>query len=420
MRGIALMALCMLIAGAPSEAQTSTPGPTPEPEGKHSGAPLGQFTAGPFIITPTFRLGTLAVDTNVQYRRERTADFVASGGPGLDIALPFLDHWKLDLRGSSEYFYFHETRELRRWTGGGDASLFWKSTGTEASFSARLNRDFSRPNFEVDTRVVTDQRFLGANFQRDLGRLTLALDANLAATRVQEGQEFRGADLTISLSVDRYRGGAELRYRLTPVSSLLIEGGYEESHFPNAALRNFSEQNAGLGIRTTGLLDGRATAGVRRTRLMQGTAEKTQPYFRADLTQRLGRRLSLAERYTHESAVSAFATDGDLPTFERRSLDVMLSIEITRRIDMRLGGARDRTVSNGFVAVVLDDGTTGRAKRDDVSYVGRADVGMRLGRARTSIFVSYTTRESQFFSDFGIQGFQAGARVEYSPQQGSR
>ena len=298
--------------------------------------------------------------------------------------------------------------------------MFWKSTGTEASFSARLNRDFSRPNFEVDTRVVTDQRFLGANFQRDLGRLTLALDANLAATRVQEGQEFRGADLTISLSVDRYRGGAELRYRLTPVSSLLIEGGYEESHFPNAALRNFSEQNAGLGIRTTGLLDGRATAGVRRTRLMQGTAEKTQPYFRADLTQRLGRRLSLAERYTHESAVSAFATDGDLPTFERRSLDVMLSIEITRRIDMRLGGARDRTVSNGFVAVVLDDGTTGRAKRDDVSYVGRADVGMRLGRARTSIFVSYTTRESQFFSDFGIQGFQAGARVEYSPQQGSR
>ncbi len=158
---------------------------------------------------------------------------------------------------------------------------------------------------------------------------------------------------------------------------------------------------------------------MRRTELLRGTAEKTQPYFRADLRQQLGRRFALTERYTHESAVSAFATDGDLPTFERRSLDVMLAIEITRRIDMRFGGARDRTVSDGLVAVVLDDGTTGRAKRDDVSYVARADVGMRLGRARTSIFVSYTTRESLFFSDFGIQGFQAGARVEYAPQ-GSR
>jgi hypothetical protein len=419
MRRAAITVLIVAISSVVSEAQTTNPASKPQTEDKHSGAPLGQFTAGPFIVTPTFRIGTLAVDTNVGYTRDRTADFVASGGPGLDIALPFLDHWKLDLRGSSEYFYFHETRELRRWTGGGDASLFWKTTGTEASFSARVNRDFSRPNFEVDTRVATDQRFLGADFQRDLGRLTLALNAYYSATRVQEGQEFRGTDLFASLTVDRYRGGAELRYRVTPVSSLLFEGGYEETHFPNAAIRNFSEQNAGVGILTTGLLDGRATAGVRRTRLLQGTAEKTQPYFRADLRQQLGRRFALTERYTHESAVSAFATDGDLPTFERRSLDVLLAIEITRRIDMRLGGGRDRTVSNGLVTVILDDGTAGSAKRDDVSYVGRADIGMRLGRARTSIFVSYTTRESLFFSDFGIQGFQAGARVEYAPQ-GSR
>ena len=417
MRRAAITVLIVAISSVESEAQTTNPAAKPQTGDKHSGAPLGQFTAGPFIVTPTFRIGTLAVDTNVQYLRERTADFVASGGPGLDIALPFLDHWKLDLRGSSEYFYFRKTRELRRWTGGGDASLFWKTTGTEASFSARLNRDFSRPNFEVDTRVATDQRFLGANFQRDLGRLTLALNAYYAASRVQEGQEFRGADLVASLTTDRYQAGSELRYRLTPVTALLFEGGYGETHFPNAVLRNFSEQNAGVGILTTGLLNGRATAGVRRTQLLQGTAEKTQPYFRADLTQRLGRRLALTERYTHESAVSAFATDGGLPTFERRSLDVMLSIEITRRIDMRLGGARDRTVSDGFVEVVLDDGTTARGKRDDVSYIGRADVGMRLGRARASIFVSYTTRESLFFSDFGIQGFQAGARVEYAPQE---
>ena len=419
MRIINALCISLVFLAGSSYAQTPDPAATPAPTDKHSGAPLGQFTAGPFIVTPTFRIGTLAVDTNVGYTRDRHADFVASGGPGLDIALPFLDHWKLDIQGTSEYFYFHRTKNLRRWTGGGAASLLWETTGTRASISARLFKDFSRPNFEVDTRVDTNQRFFGGDLERDLGRLTLKADVYYAATGVEPGQEFRGADLARALTVDIYQGGAEFRYRLTPITSLLVEGAYKETHFPNARVRNFAEENVGLGIRTNGLIDGRVTGGVRRTQLLEGDVVKTQPYFRGQLTQRLGRRFSLTERYSHESAVSAFASDGGLPTFERRSLDVELAITITKRIDMRLGGSRDRTVSDGLVVVIRDDGTTQTAKRDDLAYVGRADLGMRLGRARTSVFVSYTTRDSLFFSDFGIQGFQAGARVEYAPE-GSR
>ena len=416
MRGYFCLSVFLTLVGGSTYAQEPTPAASPEPDAKHSGAPLGQFTAGPFIVTPTFRIGTLAVDTNVQYQRERRADFVASAGPGLDIAVPFLDHWKLDLQGSSEYFYFKRTKELRRWTGGGTASLLWKTTGTRATLSTRLNRDFSRPNFEVDSRIATNQRFAEGNLERDLGRLTLALDVSYSAIRVAPGSEFRGADLETSLTLDRYHGGAELRYRLTPVSSMLVEVAYEESRFPHAVLRNFSQQNAGLGLLTTGLFKGRVTAGVRRTQLLQGNAEKIQPYLRGELTQQLGRRFKVAERYTHESSVSAFATDGSLPTFERRSLDVSLAIEITKRIDMRLGGARDRTVSDGLVRVVLDDGKTVTGKRDDTAYIGRADIGMRLGRARAALFASYTTRESLFFADFGITGLQMGARVEYAPR----
>ena len=421
MRSTVAAVLWMSSVAGLGEAQTANPRPQPasEPDAEHSGAPLGQFIAGPFVVTPTFRIGTLAVDTNVGYTRDRRADFVASGGPGLDIALPFLDHWKLDLQGSSEYFYFHRTKDLRRWAGGGSFSLFWETTGTRASLSTRLFKDFSRPNFEVDTRLASTQRFFGADLERDLGRLTLRTDVYYAATRVDPGQEFRGADLFRALTIDTYQGGAEFRYRLTPITSLLVEGAYKETHFPNASVRNFSEENVGLGIRTDGLIDGRVTGGVRRTQLLEGGVVKTQPYFRGNLTQRLGGRFTLNETYTHESTVSAFASDGGLPTFERRSLDLELTIMITRRIDMRIGGSRDRTISDGFVSVVLDDGTTQTGKRDDLAYVGRADIGMRLGRARTSIFVSYTTRDSQFFSDFGIQGFQAGARVEYAPQ-GSR
>jgi hypothetical protein len=416
MRSVAPSVLILSLAALPGSAQTPTPSPTPAGEDKHSGAPLGQFTAGPFIITPTFRIGTLAVDTNVRYRRDKTADFVASGGPGLDIALPFRDHWKLDLQGSSEYYYFRETKELRRWTGGGGVALLWETTGTRGSIFTRLLRDFSRPNFEVDSRIASDQLVARGELERDLGRLTLRTDLSYGATKVQPGQEFRGADLSAALTIDRYGASADLRYRLTAVSALLVESGYEETRFPEAALRNFAGQNAGIGLLTSGLFDGRVTAGVRRTHLLNGNATRTQPYVRADLTQKLGRRLKLTERYAHESAVSAFAVDGDLPTFERRSFDLLLAIKLTNRLDMRIGGSRDRVVSNGLVEVIQDDGTILRAKRDDLAYVARGDIGMRLGRARTSIFVSYTTRDSAFFSDFGIEGFQAGARVEYAPR----
>ena len=415
MRTAVAFGISLSLLGGASDAQAPQQGAGPDPEAKHSGAPLGQFTAGPFIVTPTLRIGTLAVDTNVQYLRERKTDFVASAGPGLDITAPFLDHWKLDVQGSSQYFYFHRTKELRRWTGGGTAALFWATTGTRVSFSAGLTRDFSRPNFEVDARVALKLFNLLGSLERDLGRLTLVARISRNRMEVDAGQDFRGVDLAKALTTNRYSIAPELRYRLTPLSSLLVEGTYETTRFPNAVARDFSQESAGLGVMTAGFLKGQVTAGLRRNKLSSGGFTSSQPYLRGKMGQQLGRRFRLDEGYTHESAVSAFATDGSLPTFEHRSLTVDLAILITKRIDMRLGGTRDSTISDGLVQVVVDSGQTIRAKRDDVAYIGRADIGLRLGRARTALFASYTTRESLFFSDFGIKGFQAGARVEYAP-----
>ena len=204
MRAVAALGLSLSLAGATSYAQDPAPAPSPTgDQTKHSGAPLGQFTMGPFIVTPTFRIGTMAVDTNVRYERERKADFVASAGPGLDIALPFQDHWQFEVQGTSQYLYFLRTTELRRWTGGATAVLRWATTGTRASVSTGVNRDFSRPSFEVDTRVATRQINIAGDLQRDLGRLTMVLRGTFGLTKVDSGQDFRGADLTRALTTNR-------------------------------------------------------------------------------------------------------------------------------------------------------------------------------------------------------------------------
>jgi hypothetical protein len=422
MRLTFVLALCLLLVGSLSHGQDPDPAPTPapEPDARHTGAPLGQMRLGPFIITPTIRVGSLAVDTNVDYGRNRKTDFLTSAGPGLDIALPFRDHWKLDVQGESQYFYFLRSKDLRRWIGSATAALLWATTGTRASISTSGGRDFSRPSFEVDKRVASRNINVTGRLERDLGRLTFGTTATFASTKVDRDQKFRGADLFTALSTERYDTSPQFRYRMTPFSSLIVEGSYALTRFPNAPARNFHSESAGIGVMTNGLFTGQITVGYRRNTLSSGRLGRSRPYVQANFplpsSAQLGRRVRLYWSYSHLSTISAFSYDGALPTFERRSLMLGLAIMITKRMDLRLDGTQDKIKSDDEVLVTLDDGTQGKAIRDDVAYVGRADLGIRLGRARVALFTSYTTRKSLYFSDFGIEGLQAGARVEYSPR----
>lgn len=415
MRKIAVLGLSFALFGNSSYAQTPDPTALPEPN-RHSGTPLGQFTFGPLVVTPTFKIGSLAIDTNVQYARTKSTDFVASAGPGLDLALPFRDQWKFEVETSAQYLYFLRTEELRRWTGLGSATLYWKGTGTRVQTAFGYTREFERPSYEVNVRVARTIQDISAQIERDLGRLTLAARALYGQTRADEGQLYRGTNLSTTLSTDDLFGGLQLRYHVTPISALLLEGGYKETHFPDASVRNFAEEFAGAGLKTTGFFKGEATAGLRRTHLLSGSISKTRPYLRANMTQQLSRRFRLTERYDNNSSVSAFAKDGFLPTYENRQIAVDLLIELTRRIDMRLGGTRAHNISDGEIQVVTDSGEVAFALRDDLVYDVRADLGFRLARARLAAFVSYTTRHSVYFSDFGIQGLQTGLRLEYAPQ----
>jgi len=415
MRKIAALGLCLALFGSTSYAQAPNPAAGPEAD-RHSGTPLGQFTLGPLIVTPTFKIGTLAIDTNVQYARTKTTDFVASAGPGLDLALPFKDQWKFEVESSAEYLYFARTEELRRWIGQGFATLYWEDTGTRVQTGFVYTREFDRPSYEVNIRVASTRKGVTAQVERDLGRLTLAVRGLYAQTRTDQGQSYRGTNISTSLTTDDLLTDMQLRYSLTPLTAFLLEGGYKETHFPDAAVRNFAEENAGAGFRTKGFFKGQITAGMRRTHLLVGSISKTRPYLRANLVQQLGRRFQLTERYDNNSSVSAFARDGFLPTYENRELAVDLRIELTRRVDMRLGGTRAHNISDGEIQVVTDTGEVAFAIRDDLVYDARADLGIRLGRSRLSGFVSYTTRHSVYFSDFGIDGLQTGLRLEYAPQ----
>src|SRR5687767_4007485 len=86
--GIGFFAVLLVVAAVGARAQdTAAPTPTPAPEA--SPRP-GRYRLGPLYLTPRLDLGPIGVDNNVFYTAtDRRVDGHATGGPGLEVVLPF-------------------------------------------------------------------------------------------------------------------------------------------------------------------------------------------------------------------------------------------------------------------------------------------------------------------------------------------
>jgi hypothetical protein len=116
-----------------------------------------------------------------------------------------------------DYVYFLETASQRRLAGDGKARLDLTGTNARAGLEAGWRRTFTRPNFEVDRRIVQDVPHARADGQVDVGaRLQLRGDASATRLDVHAGQDWGGADLSRALSRDIYLGRFDLAYRVTP------------------------------------------------------------------------------------------------------------------------------------------------------------------------------------------------------------
>ena len=114
----------------------------------------GLFRAGSFYLTPYLHVGTLGIDTNVFYTpTDRQTDFIASGGPGLEIVRPIGKESRFRLDGAVDYLWFARTESQRRFNGHGSALLDLKGVKTHFVVEERYATSYSRPNYQVNERV---------------------------------------------------------------------------------------------------------------------------------------------------------------------------------------------------------------------------------------------------------------------------
>ena len=128
------------------------------------------FHLGPFYVTPRFRIYSLGVDTNVFYTAfDRRTDFIAHGGPGLEMVVPLHGALKLRADGTIGYLYFARTASQRRLTGDGLGRLAYEGVRLTTGAQYSYTRSYGRLGFEVDRRVAQEQQQAQADLRYGIG-----------------------------------------------------------------------------------------------------------------------------------------------------------------------------------------------------------------------------------------------------------
>jgi hypothetical protein len=384
----------------------------------------GLYRAGPFYLTPRLRIGTIGLDTNVFYSAtDRQTDFTASGGPGLEVVLPVKSSLLLSAEGGVDYIYFLRTTSQRRLAGDGKGRMDLLGARAAAGVEGSYRRSFSRPNFEVDRRIVQDQQQGRVDGHVEVGeRLDLRGEATATRLDVPDGQDFLGADLRRSMSRDTYLGRVTTAYRLTPKTSFLLEADHQVDRFLLDGSRDADSNRLGGGFEVVSAtrLAGRALGGVRSFRLRPfgggpRPEEVREPYAVVDLTYHFGPRTRFGVAYNRDLQYSAFTAVSGAPTIRIEGYRVRFDKGLVGALDLRLFGGLTKLRSDGPVRVAIGPGQTVTAIRDDEAWEGGADLGYTFRRhLRIGAAASYTERRSTI-DDFGIEGLLVGGTITFTP-----
>jgi hypothetical protein len=380
----------------------------------------GLFHFGPLYVTPYFHIGTIGLDTNVFYTATgRQTDVTATGGPGLELLLLLGGDARFRVNGTFDYLYFARTVSQRRWNESGDAQLEFKGERTEGSVVQSYARTFSRPNLEVDRRILQSQESTRLDLRRRLfGRISFTLGGLRSKTDVDAGQQFLGTDLRATLSLDQYRAAAGLGYALTVKTSFVIEADQQWDRFPFDTRRDADSNRLAAGFRTdeTALISGRLLGGVRlfRPKALPGTQKQTA-YADVDATWNVSKRTRIGGSYSRDLIFSAFVPLGPTPTLRMEVVGARIEKLFGDRVDLKLYARESHMISDGAITVVIPGQAPVVAVRDDRAREAGLDLGYFFRpQLRVGVAASYIDRHSTI-SYFGISGLLLGGTVQYSP-----
>ena len=245
----------VLGSGAMAEGQQTEPTPT------------GRWQAGILSVTPVVAIRDVGVDTNLfNDAVDPKSDFTFIASPEAKASLGF-PVGRLTFGSQVDLVYFQTYARERS-----------VNTDTRVDFEMPINRlrlrsgasylnARRRQNSEIDARVRgTEADVVIGGAVQVSGVTTLGFEARGARVRANSDQSFDGEHLPSRLNRDESRLRTSLRYSVTPLTALVVNGDLERWRFDLSPLRDANSFRVFPGVEfdASALLSGRAYVGYRK------------------------------------------------------------------------------------------------------------------------------------------------------------
>ncbi len=226
---VGLIAICMVTLWQAPSAQAQIIAPRE----------AAQIEFGPTSIYPSVRIVDAGTDQNVFNDTVNPKDDYTFTIASRALSVTRLGLNELMFAVGSDYVWFKEQTSER---------------AANASYSLRFNlsanrlkpfvggervRTRTRPSVEIDTRAqrLDHTALAGTNFNVS-ERTAISATVRYGDSRYDDGARFRGVPLDDALNRTSWTYSGGVRYAITPLTTLAVNGNYSKDTFPHSRLRN--------------------------------------------------------------------------------------------------------------------------------------------------------------------------------------
>jgi hypothetical protein len=402
------MLFLLVAAAASATAQESTDASERDP------SQAARFRLGPLRFTPSISLTNLGIDNNVfNDPLNPKQDTVGAAGPAVDLWM----HAGRSLfsgKASVEYLYFDTYENERAWNSSHRAR--WEVPLSrfipfiEGSYANTKNRS----GYEIDARLrQTDQNVrLGTELALS-SQMRLVLSGARSRLAYDEQESVLASAAAAALNRWSNTETMQLRYKLTTLTTFVVNAQAVQDRFEGEALRNANSIAVmpGFEMKPSALVSGRVLVGMRDFAPLQTIVPPYRgPVASVDATYivratRLAMKVSRDVNYSYQAVQPYYAlTDVGLAVTQR----------LTYTWDVVLSAARQTL---DYTAIR----TAGQASTDpqiDTVHQFSAGFGYRIGHTlRLGVDGIYFHRRSSNVALRDFEGFRAGASVTYGLPQ---
>ena len=369
-----------------------------------------RFRWGPLRFTPSIVLSNLGVDRNVfNESTDPRRDTTAAVGPAVNFWLR-PGRARLSGTASGQYAYFKTYENQRGW-----------DTRDELKFELPLSRlkpfaignylnTHDRPGFEIDSRsrAAINRVTLGTALKVS-SKTILVFSGARTITAFDQEATFLGATLAQALNRRSDLEQLQLRYELTPLTTLVVNADAIQDRFEFAKYRNADSIRImpGFEFKPFALISGSVAVGVRH---FNGLSEALPDYN--------GVVASVNAKYVMTATQIHLKVDRDLnfsyldatPYYAATSVGLDVTERITRTWDVLAQGVWQSLAYRQLKPLPAVAGA-------DTGHGFGLGVGYRLNETiRLGLDAIYSTRQSAE-SARDYNGLRVGASVSYGITQ---